>query len=253
VNAVGIDLAGRVALVTGSTRGIGRVTAELFLDAGSTVVFHGRAATDETAALIAHLNARHPGRVSACYGDVGARATVEAVGAHIRGIGGRLDILVNNAGILRDALVGMIPGRDVDDVIDTNVIGVLRMTQLAARFMTRQKRGSIINLSSIIGRFGNPGQLVYGASKAAVIGATTSAAKELAPKGVRVNAVAPGLIDTDMISAIPPTGRQRLEGAIGMARIGTADDVAKVILFLASDLSAYVTGQVIGVDGGLIL
>jgi 3-oxoacyl-[acyl-carrier protein] reductase len=141
----------------------------------------------------------------------------------------------------------------METVIENNVMSVLKVTQMAARLMMRKKSGSIINLASIIGRRGNIGQLVYGASKAAVIGATLSASKELAPHNVRVNAVAPGLIETRMTAAIPVNTKLKLQSQIGMARLGTAEDVAKVILFLASDLSAYVTGQVIGVDGGLIL
>ena len=165
----------------------------------------------------------------------------------------RLDTLVNNAGILRDRLIGMIPDAEMAEVFNVNVFGLLRLTQIAARIMARRKSGSIINVASIIGRRGNVGQLVYGASKAAVIGATYSAAKELAPMNIRVNAVAPGLIETAMMQRFQKNKRRRIESSIGMGRIGSPDDVARTILFLASDLSGYITGQVIGVDGGLVI
>ena len=165
----------------------------------------------------------------------------------------RLDILVNNAGILRDKLIGMISDAEIDELFNVNVIGLIKITQLAARIMTRRKSGSIINVSSIVGRKGNSGQTVYSATKSAVIGATFSAAKELAPMNIRVNAVAPGLIDTSMTKSIPEDKRKNLESHIAMGRVGSAQDVANVIVFLASDLSSYVTGQVIGVDGGLVI
>jgi len=165
----------------------------------------------------------------------------------------RLDVLVNNAGILQDALLGMISNETMHAVIDTNLVGSLVHLQEASRLMTRNRQGSIINLSSIIGRFGNEGQTVYAASKAAVIGMTMAAAKELAPKNIRVNAVAPGFIDTAMTRQLPPEKFQQRMAGIRMGRIGTAEEVAQVIVFLASDMSSYVTGQVLGVDGGMII
>jgi 3-oxoacyl-[acyl-carrier protein] reductase len=138
-------------------------------------------------------------------------------------------------------------------VIDTNLVGCLVHLQEASRLMTRNRQGSIINLSSIIGRFGNEGQTVYAASKAAVIGMTMAAAKELAPKNIRINAVAPGFIDTAMTRQLPPEKFQQRMAGIRMGRIGTAEEVAQVIVFLASDMSSYVTGQVLGVDGGMII
>ena len=150
----------------------------------------------------------------------------------------RLDTLVNNAGVLRDRLIGMIPDAEMEEVFDVNVFGLLRLTQVASRFMTRRKSGSIINVASIVGRRGNVGEFVYAASKAAVIGATLSAAKEFAPMNIRVNAVAPGLIETAMMQHFPENNRRRIESSIAMGGIGTPDDVARTILFLASDLSA---------------
>jgi 3-oxoacyl-[acyl-carrier protein] reductase len=163
----------------------------------------------------------------------------------------RLDVLVNNAGILEDALLGMITPELVDRVLGVNTRAALLVLQGAARLMQRAKSGSIINMSSIIGVEGNEGQVVYGASKAALVGLTLSAAKELAPAKIRVNAVAPGYIETDMIKHLPAEVHAQRMGQIGMGRIGTPADIANAVLFLASDLSTYVTGQVLGVDGGM--
>jgi 3-oxoacyl-[acyl-carrier protein] reductase len=165
----------------------------------------------------------------------------------------RLDVLVNNAGILQDALLGMIPAATIRSVIEVNLIGSVLHLQEASRLMGRAKSGSIVNLSSVIGRYGNDGQTVYAASKAGVIGMTLAAAKELAPKNIRVNAVAPGFIDTDMTRQLPADKYQQRMAGIRMKRIGTPEEVARVIAFLASDLSSYVTGQVLGVDGGMVI
>jgi 3-oxoacyl-[acyl-carrier protein] reductase len=165
----------------------------------------------------------------------------------------RLDVLVNNAGVLGDAVVGMIADDLIDNTMATNVKGAIYNLQAAARLMQRKKTGSIINLSSIIGTRGNRGQTVYGTSKAAIIGLTQSAAKDLAPANIRVNAIAPGYIDTPMIAHLDPTTHATWVANIGLGRIGKAEEVANAILFLASDLSSYVTGQVLGVDGGMVL
>jgi 3-oxoacyl-[acyl-carrier protein] reductase len=246
-----IDLADRVAIVTGASRGIGRAAAETLLNAGATVVLNARD-SEEARVAFAELEKFYPDRVSAVYGSVADSATatalIQAAMKHKR-----LDILVNNAGILRDKLIGMISDAEISELFDINIIGLIKITQLAARLMTRRKSGSIINIASIVGRRGNSGQMVYSSTKAAVIGATYSAAKELGPMNIRVNAVAPGLIQTSMIEAIPNDKRKSLESQIPMGRVGGAQDVADTILFLASDLSAYVTGQIIGVDGGLIV
>ncbi len=247
-----IDLTGRVAVVTGASRGIGRATAECLLKAGCTLILNARA-SDEASASFAELESAYPGRASTVYGSVADNATAGAIAQAAMSRHKRLDILVNNAGILRDSLLGMISNAEIDELFNVNVIGLIKITQLAARAMARRKSGSIINVASIVGRRGNSGQTAYAATKSAVIGTTYSAAKELAPLNIRVNAVAPGLIDTSMTKSIPDDKRQRLESNIAMGRVGTAQDVANVILFLASDLAAYVTGQVIGVDGGLVL
>jgi len=246
-----IDLSGRVAIVTGASRGIGRAAAESLLKAGATLVLNARA-SNEASASFAELMEAYPGRVGAVYGSVADSATATALVQAAMKLK-RLDILVNNAGILRDKLIGMISDAEIEELFDVNVIGLIKITQLAARLMMRRKSGSIVNVSSIVGRRGNSGQTVYSATKSAVIGATFSAAKELAPLNIRVNAVAPGLIQTSMIESIPEDKRKSLESHIAMGRVGSPQDVANTILFLASDLSSYVTGQVIGVDGGLIV
>jgi 3-oxoacyl-[acyl-carrier protein] reductase len=247
-----IDLNGRVAIVTGASRGIGRAAADSLLKAGCNVVLNARA-SNEASASFAELEEAYPDRVTTVFGSVADSATATALAQTAMSRHKRLDILVNNAGILRDKLIGMISEAEIEELFDVNVIGLIKITQLAARLMTRRKSGSIINVSSIVGRRGNSGQTVYSATKAAVIGATFSAAKELAPMNIRVNAVAPGLIQTSMIESIPEDKRKSLESQIAMGRVGSSQDVANTILFLASDLSSYVTGQVIGVDGGLIV
>ncbi len=185
--------------------------------------------------------------------DVSDPAAVAHVYQQIFKTYGRLDALVNNAGILQDALLGMITPAVVERTLAVNLAGSLYNLQAAARLMSRKASGAIINVSSIIGVEGNVGQALYGSSKAGIIGLTKSAAKELAPKGIRVNAVAPGFIDTDMARQLPPEIFQQRVASVPMGRIGLPEDVAKVVLFLASDLASYVTGQVIGVDGGMVI
>ena len=247
-----IDFEGRVAAITGATRGIGAASAEALAGAGASLILNARdAASLETMADA--LRRRHGGAVHVHPGDIADPATSQGLAKLAFSQFRRLDVLVGNAGILRDGVIGMIREGDMDETLDTNLRGVLHGIQACARVMQRGGGGSIVNVSSIIGREGNRGQMVYAASKAGVIGATLAAAKELAPQGIRVNAVAPGYIDTPMIEGIPEDIHAERLASIGMGRIGTADDVADAILFLASDLSRYVTGQVIGVDGGMVI
>jgi 3-oxoacyl-[acyl-carrier protein] reductase len=244
-------LAGRAAFVTGASRGIGLAVAERLAAMGADVALGGVRDPDKLAALADDLAARHGVRTLALAGDVADPAAVKGFYQTLFRTWKRLDVLVNNAGVLEDALIGMIGDDLVDRVLGTNTRGAIHNLQGAARLMMRARRGSIINVSSIIGVRGNEGQAVYAASKAAVIGLTLAAAKELAPQGIRVNAVAPGYIEPDMIKGLPPEVHATRVAQIGLGRIGTPDDVADVVAFLASDLSAYVTGQVIGVDGGM--
>ena len=165
----------------------------------------------------------------------------------------RLDVLVNNAGIMQDALLGMITSAQVESTFAVNVFSSIYHMQYAARLMSKNKNGSIINVSSIIGCVGNAGQTVYGASKAALIGATYLAAKELASQRILVNAIAPGFIDTDLAKQLSPEKFQQKLDLVAMKRIGTPDDIARAVLFLGSDMSEYITGQVLGVAGGMLV
>jgi 3-oxoacyl-[acyl-carrier protein] reductase len=242
-----------VALITGSTRGIGWRTAELFAEHGASVVVHGRGSQADIDARAIELQERFGGVHIGVTADV---RDAEAIRIALRKVFSsfkRLDVLVNNAGILDDALIGMISDESINTTFDTNTISAIHFLQGSARLMKRTGAGSIINVSSIIGVEGNVGQIVYSSSKAALLGMTKSAAKELAAWGIRVNAIAPGFIDTEFSRFIPAELFEERVSSIAMARIGTAADVANVILFLASDLSSYVTGQVVGVDGGMVI
>ncbi len=247
-----LGLAGKVALVTGASRGIGAATALALAHEGARLALAGRDVEQlkAVAARVVEAGAEEP--LVLAY-DVTAPDAVRAAFQLLHRELGRLDVLVNNAGVLEDALLGMVTPAQIDRVFAVNTTAVITHMQYASRLMARRRAGSVVNVASIIGRVGNEGQVVYGASKAAVIGATLSAAKELAPTGIRVNAVAPGFIETDMVRALPPDKRALRQRDIKMGRVGTPEDVADVILFLASDLSRYVTGQVLGVDGGMLV
>ena len=252
--ATSLRLDGRIAVVTGSSRGIGRAIAETLAEHGAGIVLNGRHDDGALSALADDLARRHDVPTLAFAADVTDPAAVTALYRAVQTRFRRLDILVNNAGILGDGLIGMIGEDMIGRTLDVNVAGSIRHLQLAARLIGRGGTGgAIVTLGSIIGSRGNAGQTVYAATKAALVGMTLAAAKELAPKGIRVNAVAPGLIDTDMIRHLEPETLQTRRRSIGLGRIGTPEDVAGAVLFLVSDLAAYVTGQVIGVDGGMVI
>ena len=245
-------LAGKRVLITGATRGIGLAIAERFAAEGASLYLNGRDGSRVT--QLAERLSREFG--VACAPLLFDVADPEAVKAAFRELFAQtkvLDVLVNNAGILDDALIGMVTPAQIERTFACNSFSVLYCSQYAARMLQRNGGGSIINLASIIGRVGNAGQAVYGGSKAAVIGMTQSLAKELATQQIRVNAIAPGFIDTDMAHSLSEDKFQQRLDSIAMGRIGSADEVAKVALFLASELSSYVTGQVIGVDGGMLI
>ncbi|WP_410576990.1 SDR family NAD(P)-dependent oxidoreductase [Amycolatopsis sp. lyj-108] len=240
-------LEGRIALVTGGTRGIGLATARALAEAGATVVLTGR---DESKAKEAAAAA---GAASGLALDV---TDAKAVSTLVRGVAkehGKLDIVVANAGIMEDALLGMIREELVDTTLSTNVAGTLHTVQAAARAMMRKKTGSIVVLASIVGEHGSAGQTVYAASKAAVANIARSAAKELGRSGIRVNAVAPGVIDTDLTSGLTEDAKAENIGKTPLGRLGTPEDVANAIRFLVSDDASFITGQVLGIDGGLVL
>jgi len=248
-----LTLRGKVALVTGSTRGIGWATAHMLARHGATVLLNGSTNAGLLSERVEEIKQIASAEAEGFSFDVGNPNAVRDCYSSIFKKYKRLDILVNNAGILDDSLLGMVTPQTIEKTFHVNVQGVILNMQYAARLMARNHGGSIVNLSSIIGRVGNVGQVVYGGSKAAVIGITLSAAKELAPANIRVNAIAPGFIDTDMARKIPEAKFQERMQSIKMGRIGTPEDVAKAILFFASDLSTYVTGQVLGVDGGMLI
>ena len=243
-------LAGSVIVVTGASRGIGRAVALECAVHGATLALTARDpdALEAVADECASLGGGAP-RPSCTVLDLAANDGMQRLFQDVFADHGRLDGLVNNAGILHEGLLGMIRAEDVDRVLAVNVRAPLMAMQFAARLMARRNSGSIVNLASIMGTRGAAGLSLYAASKAAIVGATLSAAKELAPRGIRVNAIAPGFIDTDMTHAMPGAAHASRMDSIGMARAGTAEEVARVAAFLLGPDSTYVTGQVIGVDG----
>jgi 3-oxoacyl-[acyl-carrier protein] reductase len=244
-------LAGKVAIVTGGTRGIGLAVARLLAEDGASVVVSGRDAVRLDAAVreLESLGAAVLGIAA----DVTKREDVDRLVEATRERFGRIDVLVNNAGITRDQLLVRMKDDDWDQVLDTNLRGVFLMVRAVGKVMMRQKSGRIISISSTAGAMGNPGQVNYSAAKAGVIGLTKAAARELAHWNILVNAVAPGLIETDMAAALSAEVREAMLQQIPLKRIGQGREVAEVVRFLVGDGASYITGQTIHVNGGLYL
>lgn len=236
-------LENKVALITGCSRGIGRAIAKAYVENGAIVYANARSEGG-----LDGLNGVRP-----VYFDVNDMATAKDCVMRISKEEKRLDVLVNNAGIMRDALIGMIDQKLMTDVFQTNVFSVINLCQYAVKLMSRNKRGSIINMTSIVGMDGSAGQSVYSASKGAIIALTKAMSKELCPNGIRVNAIAPGMIDTDLFKSFSKENLEEYIQQIGMRRLGQPQDIANAALFLGSDLSSYMTGQILGVSGGAII
>jgi len=243
----------KIVFITGAARGIGFASAKVFARAGATVLLGGRNLEKIEQAIDAIRQESPDAQLAPILCDVADEKNVKAAFRKIFSTYKRLDVLLANAGVLNDALIGMVTTEQIREVFGVNTFGVLYCSQYASRLMSRTGAGSIILVSSIIGTNGNKGQAVYSGSKAAVIGITKSLAKELAEQNIRINAIAPGFIDTDMARSISKEKFQERLDSIKMGRIGQPEEVANVALFLASDLSTYVTGQIIGVDGGMLI
>lgn len=245
-------LDGKIALVTGASRGIGRAIAVKLAEAGATVAvnYAGNAqAAEETKALIEAKGQK----ALLLQADVADGEAVEAMVQQVVEAFGRIDILVNNAGITRDGLLMRMKEADWDDVMRTNLKGVYNCTKAAIKRMVKQRSGRIVNMSSVVGLTGNAGQANYAAAKAGVIGFTKATAKELAARGITVNAVAPGFIETDMTAVLSEAVKENLRKGIPLARLGSPEDIAGATLFLVSDAASYITGQTLHVDGGMVM
>ncbi len=245
---INVDLSGRNAVVTGSTRGIGLEIARTLSAAGARVAIVGR--SQETAAAVA-AELQNGAQGFGC--DVSDIAQVNTLIDDVEKAFGSIDILVNNAGLTRDNIMLRMKDDDWNAVIDANLRGAFATTRAAVRGMMKRRSGRIINIASVVGITGNKGQSNYAASKAGLIGLTKSVAKEFASRGVLANVVAPGFVETDMTSAMTAEARASLSSLIPLERLGTPADVAGVVAFLASDLASYITGQVLVVDGGMVM
>lgn len=244
-------LEGKVALVTGGTRGIGRAIVLKLASAGASIAFTGQRESDalrQTESEVVNLGVKCKAYISNASDYTLTQELVSEVHKEF----GKIDILVNNAGITKDTLLMRMSEEQWDDVINVNLKSTFNFTKAVVPIMARQRQGSIVNISSIVGLNGNPGQANYSASKAGIIGLTKSVAKEMGARNIRVNAVAPGFIATEMTDALPQEVKDEYAKRISLRRLGQGEDIANVVMFLASDLAGYVTGEVITVDGGMM-
>ncbi len=245
-------LAGKIAVVTGASRGIGRAIAIRLAGEGATVVINYNGSKEKAEEVKQEIEGAG-GKAAVCQCNVADFHQCQTFIQKVIDEFGRIDILVNNAGITRDGLLMKMSEEDFDQVIETNLKGAFHTIRFAARQMLRQKSGRIINLSSVVGVTGNAGQANYAASKAGVIGLTKSAARELASRGITVNAIAPGFIETDMTSVLSEKVKEGAAAGIPLGAFGKPEDVAAAAAFLASDEAGYITGQVLHVDGGMVM
>lgn len=244
-------LSDKVAIITGASRGIGRIIAAALAAQGAKVVASARNA-EALESLAAEIKAQG-GDVVAVVADVAVEADANNLIEQAVANYGKVDILINNAGITRDGLLLRMKSEDWDAVLDTNLKGAFLCTRAVAKIMSKQRSGRIINMSSVVGEMGNAGQANYCASKAGLIGLTKSVARELARRNVTVNAITPGFIVTDMTENMTDKAREAMTEQIPLGRLGESEDVANAVLFLASDQSSYITGQVLGVNGGMYM
>jgi 3-oxoacyl-[acyl-carrier protein] reductase len=242
----------KIAVVTGAGRGIGQAIAIRLAHEGAKVACVSRTATNAEKSAAA-INGNFPGAARAYAADVADHASVQAMAAQVLRDFERCDILVNNAGVTRDGLSMRMTGEDWDVVLDTNLKGAFQCMQAFQRAMLRQRAGRIINISSVIGLIGNAGQANYAASKAGLFGLTKSMARELASRGITVNAIAPGFITTEMTAGLPEETKTAILGQVPLARFGTGEEIAGAVAFLAGPDAAYITGQTLTVDGGMVM
>ncbi|MBY7024572.1 MULTISPECIES: 3-oxoacyl-[acyl-carrier-protein] reductase [Clostridium] len=245
-------LKGKCAIITGAARGIGKAIALKLASLGANIVLNYRS-SEEEAKIVASEIEKMGVEVLTVKGDISKLEDVENIISEAKNKFGIIDIIVNNAGITKDTLILRMKEKDFDDVIDVNLKGVFNCLKSITPVMVKQRHGKIINISSVVGVAGNAGQVNYSASKAGVIGMTKSLAKELGARGINVNAVAPGFIETDMTSVLGEKVKEEAKKNIPLKRFGTPEDVAGVVAFLASENSNYVTGQVINIDGGMVM